>query len=284
MILLVLSLTIEVSGPAGANVSLLLMDSRLFIQSGNPPFNVPDETFYANEAMSGKTLYTAVIGNDGTVEIPVTLLETPGPGGTTNGGLNHIVAVLSDGPYAVDQQVSQTSNILILKLDPTCAGAGADLTLTVTNQGRDLGTGNPDYSGDYTVNLFSLTDAQTPVASYTPTADAAGSMTIPDITPGTYQVAVKRAGFLQRVQVITLTEGANSATIAELLAGDVDGDNKVLLEDFSILGGVFNTSNVNPGGAPNYADFNGDGQVGLEDFSVAGGNFNVNGEEPTEQP
>ena len=276
--------TIEVSGPAGANVSLLLMDSRLFIQSGNPPFNVPDETFYANEAMSGKTLYTAVIGNDGTVEIPVTLLETPGPGGTTNGGLNHIVAVLSDGPYAVDQQVSQTSNILILKLDPTCAGAGADLTLTVTNQGRDLGTGNPDYSGDYTVNLFSLTDAQTPVASYTPTADAAGSMTIPDITPGTYQVAGKRAGFLQRVQVITLTEGANSATIAELLAGDVDGDNKVLLEDFSILGGVFNTSNVNPGGAPNYADFNGDGQVGLEDFSVAGGNFNVNGEEPTEQP
>lgn len=276
--------TIEVSGTPGANVSLLLMDSRLFIQSGNPPFNVPDETFYANEAMSGKTLYTAVIGNDGTVEIPVVLLETPGPGGTTNGGLNHIVAVLSDGPYAVDQQVSQTSNVLILKLDPTCAGAGADLTLTVSNQGRDLGQATPDYSGEYSVNLFSLTDAETPVASFTPTANAAGEMTISDITPGTYQVAVKRAGFLQRVQTITLTEGANSATIAELLAGDVDGNNVVELEDFSLLGGVFNTANINPGGAPNYGDFNGDGSIGLEDFSASSGNFNVAGEEPVQQP
>lgn len=276
--------TIVVTGPAGANVSLLLMDTRLFISSGNPPFNVPDETFYANEAMSGKTLYSAVIGTDGTVEIPITLLETAGPGGTTNGGLNHIVAVLSDSPYLVDQQVSEISNVVILKLDPTCAGTGADLTLTVSNQGRDLGQNTPDYSGEYAVNLFSLTDAQTPVASFTPTADVAGVMTITDITPGTYQVAVKRAGFLQRVQVITLAAGANSATIAELLAGDVDGDNQVLLEDFSLLGGVFNSNNINPGGLPNYGDFNGDGAIGLEDFSVMGGNFNTAGENPVEQP
>ncbi|NRB49880.1 MAG: putative Ig domain-containing protein [Saprospiraceae bacterium] len=275
--------TIQVSGPAGAHVSLLLMDSRLFIQSGNPPFNVPDETFYANEAMSGKTLYTAVIGNDGTVEIPVSLLETPGPGSTTNGGLNHIVAVLSDGPYAVDQQVSRTSNVLILKLDPACAGTGADLTLTVSNEGR-TSSDNTGFAGDYTVNLFSMTDAQTPVASYTTTADAAGSMTITDITPGTYQVAVKRAGFLQRVQVITLTEGANSATIAELLAGDANGDNSVGLEDFSLLSGVFNTTNVNPESPTNYVDFNGDGSTGLEDFSLLSGNFNVEGEQPVEQP
>ena len=274
--------TIVVTGPVGADVSLLVMDSRLYIQSGNPPFNVPDETFYANEAMSGKTLYTAVIGAGGTVEIPITLLETPGPGGSTNGGLNQIVAVLSNGPYAVDQQVSLISNQVILKLDPTCAGTGADLTLSVSNEGRSSG-GSPGFSGDYTVNLFSLSDAENPVASYTPTADATGSMTISDITPGTYQVAVKRAGFLQRVQTITLNEGANSATIAELLAGDVNGDNLVSIADFSLLGGVFNTTNVNPVAPTNFADFNGDGTVGIADFSLLGGNFNVGGEEPVVQ-
>lgn len=263
--------TIEVTGTPGANVSLMLLDSRLFISSGAPPFNVPDETYYANEIMD-KALYTGVIGSNGTVQIPVTLLQTVGGGSTPDGGLNHIVAVLSDGPYAVDQQVSRTSNILILKVDPNCAAATLDLT--VSNEGRT------DYSGVYTVDLYT-TDLLNPDASFSPTADAAGAMSIAGIAPGTYQVAVKRAGFLQRVQTITIAAGANSATIAELLSGDVNGDNIVGIADFSLLGGVFNTSNVNPVDPSNYADFNGDGTVGISDFSLLGGNFNISGEVPT---
>ncbi|MEO0578900.1 MAG: immunoglobulin-like domain-containing protein, partial [Pseudomonadota bacterium] len=113
--------TIRVSGTPGDSVSLLQMDSRLFIASGDPPFDVtPAELpFYANEAMSGKTLYTAVIGASGTVDIPVTLLQTSSGNTTPDGGLNQFIAVTSVAPYAVDQPVSQTSNVITLKFDPT---------------------------------------------------------------------------------------------------------------------------------------------------------------------
>jgi hypothetical protein len=176
--------TILVTGAPGANVSLLQMDTRLYIASGDPPFNVTDPTYYANEAMSGKTLYTAVIESDGDVEIPVTLLQTLSGDTTPDGGLNYFIAVLSDGPYAVDQQVSMTSNVEILKYDPTANSApiidaiadqtmeeGGDLSLTfnITDADGDtltIGTSSaPDASsfytetvvenapGDYTVTL-----------------------------------------------------------------------------------------------------------------------------------
>ncbi len=116
-----LSQTVTVSGTPGNNVSLLVMDSRLFIQSGEPPFNVQDETYYANEAMSGKDVYAAVIGSNGTVDIEITLLETAGSGDTPDGGLNQLIAVTSDGAYAVDQPVSATSNVITLLYDPAPA-------------------------------------------------------------------------------------------------------------------------------------------------------------------
>lgn len=262
--------TIEVSGTPGANVSLMVVDSRLYIQSGAAPFNVPDPTFYANEAMA-KALYTGVVGPTGTVQIPVTLLETTGtPSGSPDGGLNYIVAVLSDGPYAVDQQVSMTSNVLVLKVDPTCAVASGELTLNATVQTRT------NHSGDYAVKLY---EVGSPTASYdlTATADAAGNMTLTGIAPGTYDLAVQRVGFLQRVQQITIGAGANNATMNILVAGDCNGDNFVTIADFSILATSFNKA----AGDPAYdvrADFNGDGIVTIADFSALATNFNVPGE------
>jgi hypothetical protein len=138
-----LNQTITVTGTPGNYVSLLVMDSRLYIASNDPPFDVPDETYYANEAMSGKVLYTDVIGQSGTVDIPVTLLVTASGDGTPDGGLNQIVAVASLDPYAVDQAVSSTSNVITLLYAPNVppvAVAGADVTsgpapLTVTLDG-----------------------------------------------------------------------------------------------------------------------------------------------------
>jgi hypothetical protein len=110
--------TVRVTGTGGDYVALLQMDSRLFIASGNPPFDgaVSDDglPFYANEAMSGKVIYTGQIGADGIVDIPVTLLATDG-GTTPDGGLNQFIAVTSAIPYAVDQATSQTSNVLTVR-------------------------------------------------------------------------------------------------------------------------------------------------------------------------
>ncbi len=269
--------TIEVSGTPGAHVSLLVMDSRLYIQSGAPPFNVSDETYYANEAMA-KALFTGVIGSGGTAQIPVTLLETVGATGTPNGGLNYIVAVVSNTPYALDQQVSQTSNVLVLKVDPPCAGTTADINIATTLQSRT------DHSGEYSVKLYDV-GSTTVVYDLTATADATGAMLIDGaantIAPGTYQVAVKYPNSLQAVQTVTLVAGANTVDMGELLMGDANEDNEVGLEDFSILVSVFGLDLGEPGYDAR-SDFNGDNSIGLEDFSVLVSNFNTSGEEPSE--
>jgi len=264
---------IEVSGTPGANVSLLAMDTRLYIQSGANPYNVPDPTFYANEAMA-KALYTGVIGAGGTVEIPVNLLETVGTGGTPGGGLNHLVAVLSSGPYAVDQHVSQTSNVLILKVDPSCAEVSADININATLQARS------DHSGDYFVRLYGV-GSTTLLYDLIATADAAGNMSVSGITPGTYQVAVKYPNSLQKVQVMTLEIGENAISMGQLTTGDANGDNYVSGPDFSLLATTYNKQSTDQG-FDGRADFNGDTFVSGLDFSILATVYNTAGEFPSE--
>lgn len=104
--------TVVVTGEPGASVQLLQMDSRLFIASGNPPFDVSDDElpFYANEAMAGKALFTGTIGPGGTLEVPASLLESQGASGTPDGGVNYFMAVVSSGG-----EVSTTSAPLVVK-------------------------------------------------------------------------------------------------------------------------------------------------------------------------
>ncbi|MEM8792664.1 MAG: malectin domain-containing carbohydrate-binding protein [Pseudomonadota bacterium] len=147
--------TILITGTPGDNVSLLQMDARLFIASGNDPFDVqPDELpFYANEALS-KTLFSGVIGLDGTLEIPVTLLSTPTGSGPT-GGLNHFVAVTSAVPYAVDQAVSQISNTLVInQID------GNEISVEAVTDAAE-----PDQNGQFLVSLTAVSEVDT-VISY----------------------------------------------------------------------------------------------------------------------
>ena len=266
-----LNQVVTVTGTAGDNVSLLNMDSRLYIASGDPPFNVPDETYYANEAMSGQVLYTGVIGPGGTLDIPVTLLETASGDAGPDGGLNQLVAVTSALPYAVDQQVSMTSNIVTLLYDPNAVNA--DLTINYTLQGRLAD--NLDIA--LRVDLYEQ-GSSTPILQFTPAGSSDGIATISGIPPGTYLMAVKTTNHLQRVQTVVLADGPNTETVAELLAGDADDSNTVTLVDFSILSTSFNLGTGDPGFDPR-ADFNGDGVVSLVDFSLLSTNFNIGGEE-----
>jgi hypothetical protein len=262
--------TITVSGPAGTNVSLMLVDSRLFIASGDPPFDVTanELPYYANEAMA-KALYTGVIGAGGTVDIPVTLMMTDG-GSNPDGGQNRVVAVLSDGPYAVDQQVSMTSNSFVLVYDPNAGDA--ELVGTISLQGRT------DHSGDLVVEVYE-TNTTNLVDSFTPTADANGEFTISGLQPDTYDVWVKHDQYLAVLETITLTAGSNSADFGQLAAGDANNDNFVSALDFSILSATFNKQEGDLG-YDGRADFNGDDAVTALDFSLLSSNFNTAGETP----
>lgn len=257
--------TITVVGNPGDNVSLLNMDSRLFIASGDPPFNVTDPTYYANEAMSGKALYTGVIPAGGSLDIPVTLLKTVPGNATPEGGLNQFIAVTSAGPYAVDQQVSQTSNVITLLLEET-----AELNLSVSRQAVS------DQSGDYTVKLY---QSGSLIYDLVGTADAAGNMTLVDIEPGNYDVAVKYPNCLQKIENLTLAVGANAATVGPLLTGDINDDNAVNIFDFQELVIPFSLSTGATGFNP-LADLDGNGTINIFDFQELVINFGVLGENP----
>lgn len=108
---------------------------------------------------------------------------------------------------------------------------------------------------------------------YTPTTDASGVFSIPNITPGSYAIRVKHAASLAVVQNVTLTIGANAITFSTLRMGDVNDDNAVTLPDFSLLASSFNRTS-GQAGYDARADLNGDSAVALQDFSLLASNFN----------
>jgi hypothetical protein len=148
------------------------------------------------------------------------------------------------------------------------------LTGSFTLQGRS------NYAVDVDVTLYPV-GSTTPVASFTVPALADGTFMISNLTPGTYQIAVKHAQSLQVVNIVTISQGTNTANFGELPMGDANNDNFVTAQDFSFLASAYNTQF----GDANYnaaADFNGDGFVSAADFSLLASNYNTAGEVPTE--
>ncbi len=262
-----LNQTILVQGTPNATVSLLQVDARLYIDSGSlgGPYDV--DPFEANEAMA-KVLHSLILDGSGNGSVPVTLLQTASSNAGPDGGINHFIAVEESGG-----QSGPTSNVVVLEYDPNAAFG--DLEIAYTLQGRS------DHSIDLEVNIYSLTDAETPIYTFTPLGTSEGTVSIADLEQGDYQVAVKSDKHLQRVLGnVTISSGTNAIDVGELLAGDANNDNVVSALDFSILATSFNLTM----GDTNYddrADFTGDGNVSALDFSLLATNFNTAGEEPT---
>jgi len=265
---------IVISGEVGEEVFLLQVDGRLYIDPGNPGIGYDVDPFEANEAVA-KVIYTGTIPADGTLEVPVTLLETAGSGGAPDAGINHFIAFHTD---EFGDPVGLGSNVIILELGDE--QQLASLTGTVSLQGYDAGT----YAGvPVDIALFGI-DGNTPSSTFfdDTALDANGEFTLQGLEPGTYEVAVKHSNHLQIVETITLVAGSNSLTVRTLPAGDVNDDNQVTALDFSALATTFNLSE----GDANYnagADFNGDDAVTALDFSLLTTNFNVSGEIPDNQ-
>ena len=208
--------TITVTGDPGSYVGLLQMDTRLYIASGDPPFDVaPEELpFYANEAMA-KGLYTAQVGANGSVDIPVTLQQTPGANNTPDGGLNYFMAVTSDNPYAVGQEASMSSAPLIIKLDLgapviTLLADPVNFTANVGSTTSQTGTLTGDASDQSTIPTISL-------------ADDAAWLTVPATAPQGSPVNYT-------VDPTGLAAGTYTATITGSAAGYQDGTATVTLQ------------------------------------------------------
>ncbi|MFK7925208.1 MAG: malectin domain-containing carbohydrate-binding protein [Bacteroidia bacterium] len=261
--------TFTISGTPGDNVTLLQMDARTYIATGAAPFNVPDVTYYANEAMSGKTLYSAVIGAGGTVDIPVVLLKTVGtPAGSPDGGTNHFIAVTHTGAYGSAIQTSATSNPIILRFEQ---GATLDGNLSIPT----LCTGETVIVQAYMPGTNTLVYTGT-----APYVNGSGFV-MTGFPAGTFDLYLKVDGYLQRLRAnFVFTDGGiTTVGFAVLLAGDVDGDNDVDINDFTLFSAAYLSADGDPNFNPS-ADFDCNGVINLQDFTLLSPQFNTTGEQP----
>ncbi len=108
---------VEVTGPANGTVDILQMDSRLFIASGNPPFDVSaaELPYYANEAMAGQVVATVQLDASGVAQVPFSLLASAGGTGP-DGGVNRFMAVAYEPGGSSTGAIGLTSEPLVVKL------------------------------------------------------------------------------------------------------------------------------------------------------------------------
>ncbi|MEL7236856.1 MAG: dockerin type I domain-containing protein, partial [Chloroflexota bacterium] len=177
------------------------------------------------------------------------------------------------GNYTATVMASDGNNSLVMKSFAIEVTAPTITTLngTLNVQGRD------DNSGNVTVSMYQ-NDAM--VTETTVPVSASGEFTVPDVTPGTYDIYVKTAITLSSLQTIDMQPGANAVNFGEMLNGDANNTDKIDLVDFTILSVAFNATT----GDDNFdarADFNGDGSINLVDFTLLSINFNEEGVKPT---
>jgi|GEM_PF-616703 len=212
------SQTIRVTGPAGAQVSLLVSEGDMV-----DPAAYDVDAFELNTILNVQE-YTDTIGAGGTVDIPITLLDDELIDGTY-GGKNIIVAVIRDTSIS---QTSALSNRIVLEYvdtpvqDITFAG---DISTTAqegqtTTVNELLGTGTSDASTP-TIDLTAVDDATglAPTWLSLPGTVVAGNdiaamidVATAGLAPGTYTATVTGA-----------STGYNSATFAvTLVVNDLD--------------------------------------------------------------
>ncbi|WP_232830149.1 malectin domain-containing carbohydrate-binding protein [Lewinella sp. IMCC34191] len=198
-------------------------------------------------------------GNPQSLSLPESERAETGSAGAAANSPYDVVVTVADGCVpSLSTQVNFNWEVV----DPQ---APSSLTLLTSTQGRT------NYGGVHTVELYTPSNLTAPLYRYTPTADASGQMKVSGFALGQYRVLVKRSGFLQRVQTVSLTGGDVTATFGELRAGNLNADNSVSILDFSLLANSFGQSGQ-------ISDFNGDGVTNILDFSLQASNYGSSGE------
>lgn len=109
---------------------------------------------------------------------------------------------------------------------------------------------------------------------YVTTAGEDGKFRFADVPPGNYYVLATLPGYTPGLWAnVKVTAGTEtSLPLIELLAGDINGDQRINLSDFGklveVFGLVLGSNNWVPA-----ADFNGDGGINIADFGALASNF-----------
>jgi outer membrane protein assembly factor BamB len=111
--------------------------------------------------------------------------------------------------------------------------------------------------------------------SVTPAAN--GQFTLPSAPRGDYTLAIQGSVYLRKDVAVDNRAGAVTNLTATLLAGDINGDNVVNLQDFSLLAAAYGSSAGSANWNPS-ADLNGDGVVDLQDFELLAANYGLSGD------
>ncbi len=141
------------------------------------------------------------------------------------------------GSYSVTYDVSNSAGVSAIQVTRTVnvvAEPTHTLSLNVSLQGQT------DFSGNYIIALYRTDDLVNSAYDLsTETADALGNITISTpIIEGSYKILVKCPSYLARVITVNLT-GDQTETIPILIAGDVNGDGIVDVNDYTLLKGNF---------------------------------------------
>jgi len=162
--------------------------------------------------------------------------------------------------------------VVIISPDATLHG-------TIDLQGRPAKPA-PSWAISLTVTLTPL-GSSTPSYTFTTTTDQSGAFSLAGISPGRYDIRLKGKHTLRNLaQNVDLVSGENRYFLGQLLEGDVEtaaSFNQVVLADFGVLSGAFNSCRTETRFVVN-ADLDESGCVALADFGLLAGNFNRQGD------
>ncbi len=118
-----------------------------------------------------------------------------------------------------------------------------------------------------------------PAYAFTVATDEQGNFQVPTgLLPGTYDVAVRDLHSLRNMRPgVAISQDTPPLDWGTLLAGDANGDNRVSLQDLSILANTYGQEEGSPGYDAR-ADFNNDRRVSLADLSLLATNYGTQGD------
>ena len=165
---------------------------------------------------------------------------------------------------------------------PLEAGVGITLPIVVegyvTLQRPNAPPPDPSWSVPLVVTFHLPGD---PAAAYTwnVTTDTRGRFVITDtVELRTYDVRVKNIHTLRNVKEnVAITAGVNTLDLGELREGDANNDNRVNIQDFTILRSAYFTEEGQAGFDPR-ADFDEDNRVNVRDFALLRANYFAEGD------
>jgi len=174
-----------------------------------------------------------------------------------------------DGPYNSMLEV-YTEIEYAVAVSPVAGNATLEGHVSYLSRG----TNNSKWAEPFVVRAFEPGNLTNELWNGTATTNNTGVFTMSGLTPGTYDIGIKNCTALSELNTsVTLSAGmttvVNFGTTRE---GDSNGDDAVVILDFSILAAAFGSTPASGSWNPN-CDFDRNGAVVILDFSLLASNF-----------